>query len=565
MNLLRQSLVAVVAMSVSALAQGGHVARLTSTEGTVHIDRAGDTTGDVAVLNMPLIEGSTVVTGQDGQAEVEFEDGSLARLTPNSTLMLAQIGGASGTQLALAGGLAYFELRAAPSISYTVLAAGDRLHPTENATVRISLDEPPPAIAVLDGTMQVERPGSYATEVRAGETFRADVNGEGRYFLMQGVTPDTWDSWNEMRDQQAADAAARQTDARGGYAGDNGYGWSDLDANGTWYDAGPQGQVWQPSGGGDAGFDPYGNGNWVWYPTAGYVWASAYPWGWTPFRCGSWSYWGGFGWGWAPAGNCVSFGFGGGYGGGGLVNIRLAPRGYPVHRPPSPTRPGLHPIVPVHGDTLLRTSSLTGGPRTINGIRATPLQGTALGYTMRGGSAIGAGLLRDYPMARGTRAPVLGVRPGEGRVSSSGLGTRPVLSSPPGATSGLSETGHRADRLRGDPDRVSGGSTINYPPSQPVYGVMGTARGGSTGSTQPVQRAAPTPGMIRPGQPQNSPVIPVYGRAPVSNAQPQRVQPTYIPRQPAPSPQGSRPMVSAPAPAPRAAAPGPAAAPSGKK
>ncbi len=543
-SVLRQSWITVLASSISVVCLGqaapGHLARLTSTAGFVRIDRGDNTAGDPGLLNMPLVEGESVVTGDDGQAEVEFEDGSLARLTPHTSMTIARLGSASGTQLALVQGLAYFELRAAPGISYTVSAGDDRVHPMENATVRVSLDEPPPAIAVLSGGVHVERPGSYATDVRAGETFRADVSGAGRYFLTEEIAPDTWDGWNETRDEQAANAAARQTDARGSYAGDKGYGWSDLDANGTWYDTGGQGQVWQPEGGDSAEFDPYGNGSWVWYPTAGYVWASAYPWGWTPFRCGSWSYWNSFGWGWAPAGNCVNFGFGygggyGGYGGGygpGLVNIRLAPHGYPIHRPPSPNRPGLHPIVTVGG--ALPRVIVTAAPheRMINGVRAVPLRGTALGYTTRGGASIGAGLLRDYPVNRATHTAVLGVQPGQGAAGFAGQLSGESFNHQPFSQQSPMTYGNTA------------GSGAGY----------GTVRGG-TG----VQRGAAAPGSAGAGRP-GVPVV--YGRAPVPNTQPQRSTPAYSPRPSAPA-AAPHPSFSAPAPAPHASAPAPAA--SGKK
>lgn len=555
MRIVRASLVAVVVLSLtmrSGLAQdaAGHLARLTSTEGFVRVDRGDGTAGDPGLLNMPLTERETIATGEDGQAEVEFEDGSLARLTPNTTLKLARLGGGSGAQLALGKGLAYFELRYAPGISYTVLAGADRLRPVENTTVRINLDEPPPAIAVLDGTAQVERTGSYATDVRAGETFRADTTGAGRYFLTAEIAPDTWDAWNEARDQQAADAAARQTEARTNYAGAKGYGWSDLDANGTWYDMGAQGQVWQPQGGDDAGFDPYGNGSWVWYPAGGYVWASAYSWGWTPFRCGNWSYWNSFGWGWAPAGNCVNFGggFGYGYGGGydgsngrGLLNISLAPRGYLLNRPPNPTRPGLHPIVsvgsgpmkggPMQGGLMKITPyapSTPGGTRMIGGVRAIPLRGTALGYTPRGGSATGAALVRDYPVDRASHVPVMGVRPGQG------------------AASGF--TPSNADSV------------------QTIYGIGGV-RGGTVVAPRVPTASGQSVVPVQPG---------VYGRAPGSSIQQQRVpqrmgQENMAPRQMAPAP---HPTYSAPAAAPHMSAPSPAAphisapaaaVPSGKK
>ncbi len=440
----------------AVFAQGlspARVARLTFTEGYVYVDRTGNTAGDPAQLNMPLTEGQTVVTGDDGQAEIEFEDGSLARLTPNTTLNLQHLivdgGGSSSTRLGLVKGLAYFELRSGSRFAYTVDAGGDLISPTENTSFRINLDEPPAAIAVLDGTAHVQREDHYRTDLHAGETFRSDTEDPSRYFLTQEVAADTWDQWNEARDQAAANAASTQTAARDGFAGYQGYGWSDLDVNGNWYNVPGQGQVWQPIGGDDVSFDPYGNGSWLWYPGTGYTWASGYSWGWTPFRCGGWSYWNTFGWGWSPNAACSGFGFAGyggyGYGGygtggynGGYVNIVRPPLHYAGQRLPVMEPSGVHPIIHVHGMTAGPTPGIpTGttpggsigfraavpapsphpspiqlpGSRHIAGIVAIPLTSVGQAYTPRGGSAIGASLRRDFPVDRTTHTAVLGLQP----------------------------------------------------------------------------------------------------------------------------------------------------------
>ncbi len=407
-------------------APAARVVRLTYTQGYVHVDRHDGTAGDPAQLNMPLTEGQALISGEDGQAEIEFEDGSVARLTPNSTLTLAHLsadpGGSFNTQIGLMKGLAYFELRAAPKFTYSVSAAGDLITPTENTSIRVNLDEAPAAIAVLLGAAHVERLDNYKVDVHAGETFRSDISNAGRYFLTQEIAGDTWDQWNEARDQAAADAAPRQTTARDGYAGSQGYGWSDLDANGSWYNVPGQGQVWQPDGGDQADFDPYGNGSWMWYPGGGYLWASAYPWGWTPFRCGGWSYWNTFGWGWSPNGGCAGLGFAGyggfGFGGyGGYINIILPPPHYRLPRPTGGTGPGVHPIITMHnGGGGLRpiapvAGSTQAGLRRIGGVTATPLRPIGAAYTPRGGSAVGASLTRDFPVDRATHAAVLGTPP----------------------------------------------------------------------------------------------------------------------------------------------------------
>ncbi len=359
------------------------VARLTSSQGTVMVTD-GNNPPAAAQMNLPLLAGVQIATGEDGQAEIEFEDGSVARLTPNTTLSLDRLDIAPGqlfvTDLSLLRGLAYFELRATPEYVYSVNAGGDMVSPVENATVRIDFDQSPASISVLDGTAQVERANSFKVDVVTGSTLREDASDASRYTVTQQIAADTWDQWNADMDQQAAQQSSDSTTVRDNYAGAQGYGWGDMDSSGTWYDVPGQGQVWQPFvADGDADFDPYGNGAWVWYSGTGYLWASGYPWGWTPYYCGAWSFYTGFGWGWAPGATCGGFGWG--FGGGGfVVNIVRGPRGYrPIRVPVG--RPGpIHPVVPVHivADTHERPRNGTGpppnrGPRQIAGVTARPV------------------------------------------------------------------------------------------------------------------------------------------------------------------------------------------------
>ena len=406
-------------------------ARLAYFRGDVSVLNADYPTGTSAQMNMPLIEGARLETGEDGEAEVEFEDGSLIRLTPRSSVLLSRMRASSdgryGTEMVLANGLIYAELRATSKYAYRIEAGRDFVRPVANATVRIELDQPPATVAVFDGTARVERVGAQAdagfqVDVGRGESLRGDSDAGGRYFLTQQIEHNSWDDWNEEREQGAANALAARTSARDRYAGDQGYGWSDLDANGTWFDAG-QGPVWQPYDARLTGFDPYGYGSWVWYPGPGYVWSSGYAWGWTPFRCGSWNYWPDFGWGWVP-----SSGYGGGGGGfrgnggpgvtrrGNTINLSNVPPGYMRPMPPAagelegPNGPvRIHPIIPVRsGPAPTGERRRVSDARQIAGHTAMPLRTVEGVYTSRGGSAVGSSLRRDFPVDRITRQPMLG-------------------------------------------------------------------------------------------------------------------------------------------------------------
>jgi hypothetical protein len=398
-------------------------ARLSFLQGEVTVDHLDNTAGDPAQINMPLAEGARLSTGEDGQAEVEFEDGSVVRLTPNSSLGLSVLSVDPAenfhTQMTVLHGLIYAELHASAKYFYVVDAGGALISPVANTTIRINLDQPPATVSVFDGTVQIEHVSTpeadgYKKDVRAGESLTGDPSDSSQYSVSQNVEQDSWDEWNRTRHQAAADEALNRTTVRDRFAGDQGYGWSDLDANGSWYDVPGQGQVWQPTIAQDTDFDPYGYGSWVAYPGAGYVWASGYAWGWTPFRCGCWSYWNGFGWGWSPAGTvCGQTGrrFGRGFAGGvSVVNIVHPPLNY--HAPTRPIHePGmLHPIpvgrAPSEPATGLHPSH---EPRMIAGVPAEPIRPIGNASTSKDRTTLRNGLAVDHVSRQpgsGVTAPV---------------------------------------------------------------------------------------------------------------------------------------------------------------
>lgn len=327
--LLAVALPMVQLVPTAALAQAvTGMVRLSDVVGNVQLLRGDQTQFDQAVVNMPLVEGSRLQTGTDGQAEVQFGDGSIARLAPNSSMSVTQLrrntDGQAVTQVEILSGLGYFELRS-DSGENSVLFGSNLISPIDGAaTVRLDLDAKPTEMGVLNGKVHVAGGTQFAVDVHTDETIRFDATDASRYYLAEGVTPDSWDSWNADRDQMLADQEQQRTDAGAGSANPDDPGWADLDQNGSWYAVPGYGDVWTPYGAG-AGWDPYGSGYWGYYP-GGYYWISGYPWGWLPYRCGGWNYFNTFGWGWSPS-NC-------GLGWNPGVVIIGRPPGY--HPPPRP-------------------------------------------------------------------------------------------------------------------------------------------------------------------------------------------------------------------------------------
>ncbi|WP_263354654.1 FecR family protein [Acidicapsa acidisoli] len=371
------------APDVAQTGSDSRAVRLSTVEGQVRVIQDGQVIADPAYANLPLFEGAEVNTGNDGRAEVQLEDGSLVRLSPNSMLtftVLQQQGTGSRTEVVLNNGLAYFELQPSNEEHSLRVSYGPASFSASSfSVVRLTLDTPPGEMALFSGNVHLDRGDSMQLDMHGGESLTLDANDQTRYNLAESIEPDSWDSWNADRDQVLNQEAGEKTAASSGYVNSQGVGMGDLDANGNWYDVPGQGYVWSPFDAQAAGasWDPYGYGRWVNYPGYGFIWNSGYDWGYAPFQCGLWNYYDNFGWGWAPGGGCSPWWYGTGWG----YNIGTGPRGYLPPRRPGGGGPG-HPH-PVGSRTLVAANVIPVDRRTVKTVNmaqyARPAQPVMIG------------------------------------------------------------------------------------------------------------------------------------------------------------------------------------------
>ena len=64
-------------------------ARLSYVEGDVQLLQANQILADPALANTPLFEGTEIAAKEDGRAEIQFDDGTIARIAPGSSLKIA--------------------------------------------------------------------------------------------------------------------------------------------------------------------------------------------------------------------------------------------------------------------------------------------------------------------------------------------------------------------------------------------------------------------------------------------------------------------------------------------
>jgi hypothetical protein len=464
--LLGLALVAVGAMLSAPMlraedANQARAARLSSVAGQVEISQGSQVLADQALANTPLFEGTTVATGDDGQAELQFENGSVVRLSPDSSLTLSVLhgqGSAADAEVVLLSGLGYFELQGAGKSMR--VRFGESVATVSGFTVlRISLDTPPGELAVFSGNAHLERGSALALDLHGGESVTLSGASANAYNLAESIEPDSWDSWNADRDQVLTSQAAQSTGAANNLANSSNPAWNDLDANGNWYNVPGQGYVWSPYEAASAGWDPYGNGSWMWTPGYGYIWLSGASWGYMPYQCGAWNFYNNFGWGWEPGG-CNPW-WGGGYYG---PNIGYGYGGYlPPQRPhPRPRRP-ISRLVAAAGGRAEPYPLISVNRRSNNGITGLPVRGKGTPITIAGHAVQP---LHSLPQ-----------RPQYDRAASGFVNrTQPVYSGarPSGSWTGIYNGGNRTT--------FAPGSSNGGRPSAPSSGGRAAFGGGSSSS-----------------------------------------------------------------------------------
>jgi hypothetical protein len=277
------------------------VVRLSDVKGDVQVDRNAGQGFEKAFLNLPIVQGAKLQTKKDGRAEVEFEDGSTLRITPDTVIDFAQLSlrdsGVKVTTVHLQEGTAYINFAGVKDNEFTLTFGHEKLSLTQAAHLRIGMADTEATVAVFKGDVQVQG-DSGTVAVSKNRTASFDLSDGDRSTVAKNVEPDPYDAWDKEQEQYHQQYASSSYSSYSPYA----YGTSDLNYYGSFSSMPGYGTLWQPYFAG-AGWDPFMNGAWAFAPGFGYGWVSGYPWGWTPYHYGSWVYVPAYGWGWQPGGS----------------------------------------------------------------------------------------------------------------------------------------------------------------------------------------------------------------------------------------------------------------------
>ena len=275
------------------------IVRLSEVKGEVQLDRKIDRGFESAMANLPVTEGASLKTG-NGVAEVEFEDNSTVRVGQNSLVEFPRLellpSGAKASSITVLQGTAYVNLLNTKGNEFTVAFGQQKVVLPPDSHIRLQLTPSEANLAVLHGEAMVETP-SGSTAVGKNKTMTFNLASQSPPVIAKNVAQEPLDSWDNTAVQYHKSYANATSFGNSPYS----YGINDMNYYGSFINAGGCGSMWRPYFT-SASWDPFGNGAFAYYPSAGYSWVSPYPWGWTPYHYGSRSYCQGTGWGWQPGG-----------------------------------------------------------------------------------------------------------------------------------------------------------------------------------------------------------------------------------------------------------------------
>jgi hypothetical protein len=276
------------------------IVRLSDVQGPVQIDKNTGMGFESAFLNLPITQGAQVRTHDRSRAEIEFEDGSTLRLTPNTTVEFGTLAlneaGKRISVINLVEGMAYVNWLGKDEVSLNFLH--EKISLSQPAHFRVDASTEAASLAVFKGDVDIDgAAGKFAVERKTTATFAAADNeaaDKDKHTIANNIIEAPLDAWDK-------EASAYHEQYAKNNSSPYGYGMSDMNYYGAYSNVPGYGMLWQPYFTG-IGWNPFMDGAWSWYPGYGYMFASAYPWGWMPYRYGNWISVPGSGWMWQPGG-----------------------------------------------------------------------------------------------------------------------------------------------------------------------------------------------------------------------------------------------------------------------
>jgi len=292
----------------AADSSNARIIRLSLVQGDVRFAR--DVTGDpladsrtisweAAEVNLPISKGCVVAT-DNGRAQVEFENGTMAFLSEHTILQFYELtldDGSLITRLVLRQGSASFHVNTAGDDYFSVTGGDFTVEATTRTTFRANNFDDGSNVDVFSGHVSVLHK-KISTPLAKGQSFSMTAGDDTSVNLGRVPANDDFDQWVSGRIDSSNSAGNSVLP----YAGSFTYapGFADLYTYGSWSSCGGYGYGWRPFGA-SYNWSPFSSGQWIWDPSFGWTYLDSAAWGWAPYHYGGWLFDSGCGgWFYAP-------------------------------------------------------------------------------------------------------------------------------------------------------------------------------------------------------------------------------------------------------------------------
>ncbi len=272
------------------------VARLNFIRGDVSVERGSDLGTEKGEVNLPLVAGDALVTG-DGQAEIHFGKKNYLRIDADSRLELVALPEREDDplELHLIAGSVFFRVNVLSGEKGIEIHTSDAsLYLLEEGLYRVDASAGTKTeFEVFEGSAEAAGEDDSVV-IQAREKLLASDGELESAPAFASAELDEFSRWNASRD----DLVGRKS-VSAYLPSDISEYEEELDDSGRWVYEQPYGYVWTPWAV-QQDWRPYTYGRWVWYPVFGWTWVSSESWGWCTSHYGRWQWRLNLGWYWIP-------------------------------------------------------------------------------------------------------------------------------------------------------------------------------------------------------------------------------------------------------------------------
>jgi len=198
------AIVSVVLLFTTYLSADSHVrmVRLSFVQGSVLIDHGTGQGFEPAIMNMPVDASTRIRTGDDGLAEIEFENGSTLRLTGDTSVLFQPLSltdkGIRLSGMSVSEGTVYIHLKKEKHDKFFLTVRDLHMELLKNAHLRVSADSTQILVAVFQGELSDPQTGVL---IKKNQSFRIDTTTDQITDVAQGIDPYFTDAWDQERDK----------------------------------------------------------------------------------------------------------------------------------------------------------------------------------------------------------------------------------------------------------------------------------------------------------------------------------------------------------------------------